>query len=213
MKLYYHPLSSFAQKVLIALYEKGIEFESEIVNLMDPDSRDAYREIYPLGKVPCLQLEDGHMIPESSIIVEYLDPLAEPTLIKGNADESRKIRFKDRMFDLYLTESVGTLFMQGMKPESEQDPERIQKAEFNIGVMYGFMENEFGNQSYANGDEFLMSDCAAAPGLFYAEQVAPFSDYENISAYWERLKSRPSIQRTHEEAKPYLEMFKKQVAA
>ena len=41
MKLYYHPLSSFAQKVLIALYEKGIEFESEIVNLMDPDSRDA----------------------------------------------------------------------------------------------------------------------------------------------------------------------------
>jgi glutathione S-transferase len=213
MKLYYHPLSSFAQKVLIALYEKGIDFESEIVNLMDPDSRDAYREIYPMGKVPCLQLEDGHMIPESSIIVEYIDPMAEPTLIKGDADETRRIRFKDRMFDLYLTEAVGTLLFQGMKPESEQDPERIQKAEFNIGVMYSFMENEFGNQPYANGDEFLMSDCAAAPGLFYAEQVAPFSDYENISAYWERLKSRPSVQRTHEEANPYLEMFKKQDAA
>lgn len=213
MKLYYHPLSSYAQKVLIALYEKGIEFESEIVNLMDPDSRDAYREIYPLGKVPCLQQEDGHMIPESSIIVEYIDPMAEPTLIKGDADETRRIRFKDRMFDLYLTEAVGTLLFQSMKPESEQDPERIQKAEFNIGVMYGFMENEFGNQPYANGDEFLMSDCAAAPGLFYAEQVAPFSDYENISAYWERLKSRPSVQRTHEEAAPYLEMFMKKDAA
>lgn len=213
MKLYYHPLSSYAQKVLIALYEKGIEFESEIVNLMDPDSRDAYREIYPLGKVPCLQQEDGHMIPESSIIVEYIDPMAEPTLLKGDADETRRIRFKDRMFDLYLTEAVGTLLFQSMKPESEQDPERIQKAEFNIGVMYGFMENEFGNQPYANGDEFLMSDCAAAPGLFYAEQVAPFSDYENISAYWERLKSRPSVQRTHEEAAPYLEMFMKKDAA
>lgn len=213
MKLYYHPLSSFAQKVLIALYEKGIDFESEIVNLMDPDSREAYREIYPLGKVPCLQLEDGHMIPESSIIVEYIDPMAEPTLIKGDADQSRKIRFKDRMFDLYLTESVGILLFQSMKTESEQDPERIQKAEFNIGVMYGFMENEFGKQRYANGDEFLMSDCAAAPGLFYAQQIAPFSDYENISAYWERLKSRPSVQRTHEEAAPYLEMFMKQNAA
>jgi len=213
MKLYYHPLSSFAQKVLIALYEKGIDFESEIVNLMDPDSRDAYRQIYPLGKVPCLQLEDGHMIPESSIIVEYIDPMAEPTLIQSDADESRKIRFKDRMFDLYLTESVGILLFQSMKPESEQDPERIQKAEFNIGVMYGFMENEFGKQPYANGDEFLMSDCAAAPGLFYAQHVAPFSDYENISAYWERLKSRPSVQRTHEEAAPYLEMFMKQDAA
>jgi glutathione S-transferase len=213
MKLYFHPLSTYSQKVLIALYEKGIEFEPEIVHLMDADDRAKYREVYPLGKAPCLQLDDGHIIPESSIIIEYLDPLAEPTLIKGNADETRRIRFKDRMFDLYLNEAVGTLFFQGMKPESEQDPERIEKAQFNIATMYSFMENEFGKQPYANGEEFLMSDCAAAPALFYAERVAPFAEHKNISAYWERLKSRPSIRRTHEEAAPFLEkMFAKDAA-
>ena len=145
--------------------------------------------------------------------MEYIDPLAEPTLIKGDADETRRIRFKDRMFDLYLNDPVVTLLFQGMKPESEQDPERIEKARFHIATMYSFMENEFGNQSYANGEEFLMSDCAAAPGLFYAEQVAPFAEHKNISAYWERLKSRASIQRTHEEAAPILErMFAKDAA-
>ena len=205
MKLHYNPISTYSQKVLIGLYEKGIDFEPEIVNLMDADARAQYREVYPLGKIPCLQLEDGHIIPESSIIMEYIDPLAEPTLIKGDADETRRIRFNDRMFDLYLNDPVVTLLFQGMKPESDQDPERIEKARFHIATMYSFMENEFGKQNFANGEEFLMSDCAAAPGMFYAEQVAPFAEHKNISAYWERLKSRASIQRTHEEAAPILE--------
>lgn len=213
MKLYYHPISTYSQKALIALYEKELDFEPEIVSLMNPEARQKYHEVYPMGKIPCLQLEDGHIIPEASIIIEYLDPLAEPTLIKGNADETRRIRFKDRMFDLYLNDAVVTLLFQSMKPESEQDPERIEKAQFQVNTMYGFMENEFGKQSYANGEEFLMSDCAAAPALFYAEQVIPFAEHKNISAYWERLKSRPSIQRTHAEAAPILEkMFAKDAA-
>ena len=91
MKPYFNPISTYSQKVLIVLYEKGIEFEPSIINLMDEDARQKYREIYPMGKIPCLQLDDGHIIPESSIIIEYLDGLAEPTFIKGNADETRRI--------------------------------------------------------------------------------------------------------------------------
>jgi glutathione S-transferase len=208
MKLYYHPLSTYAQKTMIALYEKGVEFEKEIVNLMDPDARKKYREeVYPLGKIPCLELDDGHMVPESSIIIEYIDSLTGPLLISGDADETRRIRFKDRMFDQYLNEAVATLLFQGMKATSDQDPERIEKAKFNLATMYGFMEQEFGDQPFANGDEFRMSDCAAAPALFYAEQHAPFAEHPNIVAYYERLKSRPSVQRTQEEALPYLAAF------
>ena len=213
MKLYYHPLSTYCQKVLIALYEKGLEFEPELVNLMDEESRAKYREIYPIGKIPCLVLDDGHIIPESSIIIEYLDPLAKPGLIKGNAEQIRKIRFKDRVFDFYLNDAVSTLVMQGMKPDAEQNKESIERARFHVDTMYRLMENEFGKQPYANGGEFLLSDCAAAPPLFYAEKIAPFSGHKNISAYWDRLRSRPSIQRTHDEAAPFLAAFAKQSAA
>ncbi len=55
MKLYYHPLSTYSQKVLIALYEKDIEFTPEIVNLMDAEDHSRYRETYPMGKAPCLR--------------------------------------------------------------------------------------------------------------------------------------------------------------
>ena len=51
MKLYYMPVSTYSQKVLLAFYEKGIEFESEIVNLMNPEEAANYREIHPFGKI------------------------------------------------------------------------------------------------------------------------------------------------------------------
>jgi len=207
MKLYFNPISSYSQKVLLAFYEKGIEFEPNIVSLMDPEAGAAYREIYPLGKIPCLVLDDGHIIPESSIIIEYLDQMAEPRLIEGDAEQTRQIRFKDRMFDLYLNDTVVTLLFQSMKPEEQKDQERIEKAKFQIDTMYSFMEHEFGQQPYANGDKFTMADCAAAPGLFYAELLAPFAEYKNISAYWERLKERASVQKMQEDARPIVEEF------
>lgn len=213
MKLYYHPISSYSQKVLIALYEKGLEFTPEIVQLFEPEARDAYRDIYPMGKIPCLFTDDGNMIPESSIIIEYIDDMAEPTLIKGNPEQTRKIRFKDRMYDQYLNDPVVTLLFEGMKPEAERDAERIEKSRFQVNTMYRFMEYELGNQPFANGAEFLMGDCAAAPALFYAQQVMPFSEHQNIARYWERLCARPSVQRVQAEAAPILEaMFSKDAA-
>lgn len=213
MKLYYNPISTYSQKVLIAFYEKALEFEPNIVNLMDPDDLAKYREVYPMGKIPCLVLDDGHLIPESSIIIEYLDDMGEPRLIDGDNEQTRKIRFKDRMFDLYLNEPVVTLLFQGMKPEDQRDPERMKTAQFRIDTMYSFMEGEFEKHPFASGDKFSMADCSAAPALFYAEQTPPFSEYKNISAYWERLKQRPSVQRTHEEARPVLEAFMNKDAA
>jgi glutathione S-transferase len=213
MKLYYNPISTYSQKVLLAFYEKGIEFEPQIVSLMDPEALKEYRSVYPMGKIPCLVLEDDHIIPESSIIIEYIDGMANPRLIDGDADQTRKIRFKDRMFDLYVNDPVVTLLFQSMKSEDQKDPERIEKATFQIDTMYSFMEHEFGQQPYASGDKFTMADCAAAPGLFYAELLAPFSEYKNISAYWERLKERASVQKTHTDAKPIIEEFMKKNAA
>ncbi len=53
-----------------------------------------------------------------------------------------------------------------------------------------------------------MADCAAAPALFYAEKVHPFtSTHRHIATYYERLMQRPSVARTIEEAKPYMSLF------
>ena len=213
LSLYYHPLSIYSQKVLIAMYEKGFDFERQIVDLMDEDKRTQYREIYPMGKIPLLVLNHGPLIPESSIIIEYLDSLGGPRLISEDPDVARKIRFKDRMFDLYLSDPVTTLLFQGMKSESEQNPDRMQTAHFRVNNVYDFLENEIHHQTWANGEEFSMSDCAAAAALFYARTIVPFDKYPNIKAYSQRLSARSSVQQVQEEAAPYLEALKQTHAA
>ncbi len=149
MKLYYYPLSTYCQKVLIALYEKSVGFTPELVSLMNDTERDAYRKIYPLGKIPLLVLDDGHWVPESSIIVEYLDThfTDGPKLIPDELDLSRQVRFKDRMYDLYLNDSVATLVFESWKPESERNQELIERSQFRIGVMYDFMEMNLEKQT------------------------------------------------------------------
>ncbi len=215
MKLYYYPLSTYCQKVLIALYEKSVGFTPELVSLMNDTERDAYRKIYPLGKIPLLVLDDGHWVPESSIIVEYLDThfTDGPKLIPDELDLSRQVRFKDRMYDLYLNDSVATLVFESWKPESERNQELIERSHFRIGVMYDFMEMNLEKQTWTNGETFTMGDCAAAPPLFYAREMAPFEEHPNIAAYWQRLQERPSIRRVLEEAAPYLAKLQERISA
>ncbi len=206
MKLYYFPLSTYAQKVLIALYEKNIEFASELVDLRDDQQRAEYRKLYPLGKVPLLVLNDGHMIPESTIIIEYLDNLDPDVrrLIPEDAVRGRQTRFHDRMYDLYLNESVANLIFEGWKPEAKRNQKLIDNANFRIGVMYDYMSKQLADRTWTMGDQFTLADCAAAPPLFYANDVAPFDAHPNIGTYWQRLSMRPSVQKVLKEIKPYL---------
>ena len=73
LTLYFHPLSSFCHKALIALYENDTPFEPHIVDLGDEKSRAAFKRIWPIGKFPVLRDEaKDRTVPESSMIIEYL---------------------------------------------------------------------------------------------------------------------------------------------
>ena len=214
VKLYYFPLSTYSQKVLIALHEKGAAFESEQVRLFDDAERERYRKLYPLGRIPLLVLDDGHLIPESSIIVEYLDANLDggARLIPPGSDEARQTRFHDRMLDLYLNDSIASLLFQSWKPEEARDRELIERSRFRAGVMYDFLEHRLDGRTWLMGEDFTMADCAAGPALLYAGDLFPFAERPAIAAYWERLRARPSYARVLEEAEPHLRELRERAA-
>jgi len=73
LKLWFHPLSSFSQKVLIALYENDTPFEPHILDPGNERSLAELKALWPFGKFPVLRDEAAdRTIPESSIIIEYL---------------------------------------------------------------------------------------------------------------------------------------------
>ena len=214
MKLYYFPLSTYSQKVLVALHEKDAAFESAQVRLFDETERERYRKLYPLGRIPLLVLDDGHLIPESSIIVEYLDATlgGGTRLIPPGADEARQTRFHDRMLDLYLNDSIASLLFQSWKPEEARDGELIERSRFRAGVMYDFLEHRLDGRSWLMGEDFTMANCAAAPALLYAGEHFPFAERSAIAAYWERLCARPSYARVLEETEPHLRELRERAA-
>lgn len=73
MKLYYAPASSYSQRVLIALYEKNAAFTPIEVDLFNPEARARYTQINPFAKIPTLETNDGHVLFEACVIIEYLD--------------------------------------------------------------------------------------------------------------------------------------------
>src|SRR5262245_18183669 len=104
-KLYYHPLSSFCQKVLIALYENEVAFDGEITDVVSEQGRAAFAKIWPVMKFPVLRdSATGRIVPESSIIIEYLQIHAphKLALIPADLDRAHEVRLWDRFFDLHV---------------------------------------------------------------------------------------------------------------
>jgi len=213
MQLYYFPPSTYSQKALIALEEKNVSFEREIVNLFDDQVRAEYREFYPLGKIPLLKRDDGWIIPESSIIVAFLDteyPDAH-SLIPSDPTLARQTRFMDRMNDLYLNDSVATLLFESWKPNEEQDKAKIEGAQALLTTMYEYMNKNLAGKEWLVED-FSMADCAAAPALLYAQQVFPFTGNAEIERYWQNLSQRESIAAVFAHAQPYIDNLGKAAA-
>lgn len=211
LTLYSHPLASFCHKVLIALYENRTPFAAELVNLGDPQSRAAFLAIWPTGKMPVLRDDRlGRTVPETSIIIEYLDqhyPGPQPLLPKDQ-DARLDVRLWDRLFDHYVMEPMQTLVAHIRRPEEQRDQIAIASAKATLDMAYELINRQLANNEWAVGNTFSMADCAAAPALFYASIVYPFpSSRPHLSEYFERLMARPSVVRVLKEARPYFEMF------
>jgi glutathione S-transferase len=209
LKLHYAIPSTYSQKTILAFYEKGIEFTPVQINLFDPESAAAYKKVYPLGKIPLL-IGDDVFIPESSIIIEYLEnefPTSGTKLIPDDKTAARRVRFKDRMFDLYVNEKVAGIFFDSLKPAEKQNPEMVAKAHETLDVLFGFTEDSLKSSAFAGGNEFSMADCALFPPLFYAQRLHAFKDRKNISAWFDRMMQRKSVQRLLVELLPALEKF------
>jgi glutathione S-transferase len=204
MKLYYNPLSTYSQKALIALYEKGIDFTPEFVDLASQEARAAFQKVNALGKVPFLLADDGWQVPESTSIIEYLDeefPDSPPLIPRSGRGAARQVRFMDRLTDLYFNDPVVDLLFQqiGFRPRDDEKAERSRRY---VQLTYSHWDKRLASQPWLCGAAFTMADCAAIPCLYYAQTVAPFGSYANISAYWQRALSRPSYKRVLAEFEP-----------
>jgi glutathione S-transferase len=211
LKLYYHPLSSFCWKALIALYENDTPFEPVFVDLADAQSAAAFRKVWPIGKFPVLRDEArDRTVPESSIIIEYLAQHhpGRVRLVPEDPDLARQARLYDRFLDQYIGMSIQRIVGDRLRPADKHDPLGVEEARRMLRTALDMVDHDMRSRTWAAGDAFGMADCAAAPALFYADKVMPFAEtHGHAMAYLGRLKQRPSFARTLKEAEPYFNLF------
>ncbi len=211
LTLHYHPLSSYCWKILIALYESGAPFEPVIVDLGDETSRAAHLALWPLGKMPVLRDDArGETVPETSVIIDYLDRY-HPGRVRftpADPDQAWRTRLWDRFFDLHVHNHMQKIVGDRIRPAGQQDPFGVADARAQLKTALDYLEREAAARVWFSGDDFGLADCAAAPALYYADRVQPLGAGQGaVRAYLARLMARPSFARVLKEAEPYFAMF------
>ncbi len=213
LTLHFHPLASFCQKALIALYENDTPFTPKLVDLANETARAALLNLWTIGKFPVLRDEArDQTVPESSIIIEYLDRHypGRTRLIPDDADRAWQTRLRDRFYDLYVHLPMQKIMLDRLRADRKQDRHGVEEARAQLRASYGMIEAQMAAGGWAMGEAFGLADCAAFPALFYGNMAEPFgSGHQNLTAYLERLQARPSVQRVLKEAEPYFHMVPK----
>ena len=208
--LHYHPLSSYCHKVLIAIDVLGVEVDRQLLNLGDPAQRAAHLALWPMGKMPVL-VDRGRAIPETSIIIEYLQRHhAHPgrALIPDDSDAALEVRLWDRVFDQYVMAPMQAFTSDLLRAENDRDAISVARAGEGLSTAYALIDRQLEGKTWATGEAFTMADCAAAPALFYAVTYVPLlPQHVHLASYFNRLMDHPSVARVVDEARPYFKFY------
>jgi glutathione S-transferase len=208
--LYQHPFAAYCQKVLVALYELGLPFDSHLVE--GEAGRAELARLWPLAGMPVLRDEDADLtLPESTTIIEYLDGLAAggPTLVPADSAAALQARLWDRFGDHHLATPMQKIVGDRLRPEGREDPEGVAEARRLLDTAYGVLDARLADRAWAGGGTFTVADCAIFPALFYTWAIHRWDAgaHANISRYYGDLLARPSVARVVEEARPYRDLF------
>ena len=150
-------------------------------------------------------------IPESSIIIEYLQQHypGGTALIPAEPAAALHTRLADRFYDLYVHDPMQRIVGDKLRPADKRDPYGVETAKAMLRTSYGIVDSEMAlhARTWAIGEAFTLADCAAAPPLFFANKLVPFAEHKHLAAYFDRLSKRPSVARTFSEAEPFLKFF------
>ena len=172
----------YCARVRIVLAEKGLAYDPVEIDL---DAKPAW--LYaknPLGKVPVLEEEGGLVLPESAVIMEYLeDRFPEPPLWPADPAERALGRLLVERFD----ERLGNAYyaLRRGEPDAERALER----------RLGELDAELEERPYLSGRDFGLADVAYFPWIARARTRfgLELDRHGSVAGWADRLAERPSV--------------------
>jgi len=202
------PLSPYAQKVKLALIEKGIAFDVQYPDLDEPDARAHMRN--PRAEVPVL-IDDEVSLFQSSVILEYIEERwPDPALLPRDPLERARVRLLQEICDtaydavnwgvseiLVFKRAEGTLAQQILERAKEQ-----------TRGLNARLERELSTRQWFNGERFGFGDIVVYPFVNGAAALGNKPDPDSkLHAWLQTMRARPSAERLKQEIRATLPQF------
>ena len=124
MKLIIARPSPYARKVRVALIEKACDCEIIVANPWLPDRRVS--DANPLGKVPALLLDDGRVVHDSKVIIEYLETMALPPALIPAEPQQRVAHKQIEALADGVCDAVVLIALEGTRPDDDMPTRQLE---------------------------------------------------------------------------------------
>jgi glutathione S-transferase len=171
----------YVGRVRIVLAEKGIEYETVEIDLSDRPAW--YYEKNPTGRVPTIEEDDGPPLPESAVIMEFLEErYPEPALLPPDPADRAAVRL------LIFRDNELTSPYYSLRREEEGAREQF-------GAAVARFDALLGGQPYLSGAEYGLADIALVPWFLRARDMlgVEFDAFPAVADWLARLEQRPAI--------------------
>ena len=198
MKLIGSNSSPYVRKVRIVMVEKKLDYTFETKDVWA--THTPLDQSNPLGKVPCLILEGGDAMFDSSVIVEYLDTLSPVgKLIPPVGRERAEVKTWETLADGVLDASILARLEAtwGGRTEAQRCPAWIERQLGKVSAAVKAMSLGLGEKSFCTGVHLSLADIAVGCALGYLDfrfpQIDWRGDYPNLTKLQDKLMQRPSF--------------------
>ncbi len=198
MKLYGSLTSPFVRKVRVCAIERGIPFEMVVEDPWQVTHR--LIGLNPAGKVPVLELDDGSILVESLLIIEYLDSLGDPArLLIPREGKARWAALLWHARAHALIEAAVARLLELRRPEGLRMPERIEREERRFAEILDFIEREMPATPWFGGEQIAIGDLILGVALRYAAFRYAHdwqSTHPRLAERLQALEARPAFRET-----------------
>lgn len=199
MKLIGTTTSPYVRKVRIVLSEKKIDYALQLEDLNVPDS--TLSEFNPLGKVPCLIMEDGKTLYDSSVIAEYLDTITPVGKLLPPSGRARAdVKCWEALANGVMDAAILARLEETKRPKKQQSTTWIQHQLGKVHSGLKAMSGQLGEKNWCHDNTYSLADIAVGCALgwlsFRFEQIDWRSEYNNLARLFDRLSERSSFQDT-----------------
>jgi glutathione S-transferase len=202
--------SPFVRKVLVAMAEKNLPYESVPVMPMAPSPE--FKKISPLGKIPVYQ-DGDYVLPDSSCILAYLEKAhPSPALMPADPKQYGTALFLEEYADTRVMEAVAGAFFErvvkGLILKQPADEARVQKSVTELmPAVLDYLEPLAPDGDGIVAGRFSVADIAIGSQFVnwaHAGERIDAAKYPRLAAYVERLHARPSFKTLIEQERQQL---------